>query len=320
MSKIVSVLPINESQRKKLSQTAQEVGATIEFSSVNGVTLQQIQSADCVIGNAPPQFFKEAHNVKLLQTNSAGTDQYVAPGILSDKTLLANATGAYSPAVGEHMLAVTLMLQKKLHYYRDAQLQKEWSDFGQISSLNGATVLIIGAGDIGLHYAKLVKLLGAYTIGVKRRLSEKPEYIDELYLQDKVDSLLPRADIVAAILPGTKQTAMFFNKQRFALMKSTSFFINAGRGASVNQEDLLYALQNNIIAGASIDVTTPEPLPKDHPLWQCSNLILTPHVAGGFHLPLTMDRIVDIACENIINLFNHKTLKNEVDFLTGYKK
>lgn len=320
MRKILCVLPITDLQKNKLIDVAKKVNAEIEFSSFKDVTASQVETAECVIGNVSPNLLKKAKNLKWLQTNSAGTDQYIVPGVLPEGVLLTNATGAYSPAVGEHMLAVTLMLMKNLHLYRDSQMNASWDDFGTVSSLQDATVLIVGAGDIGLHYAKLVKSLGAKTIGVRRREGEKSPYLDEVYLSEDVDKLLPLADVVASVLPGTAATEKFFSAKRFALMKKTGIFINAGRGTGVVQEDLLDALQTGKIAAASIDVTVPEPLPQEHPLWKQKNLILTPHISGGFHLPITIERIVNICCENIENYFNNKIMKNEVDFTTGYKK
>lgn len=329
MSEILSVLKLTDEQKKKLSDTAKKYNFEIIFSDKD-VSAEVVKSVDIIIGNANPDLVKQNKNLKWLQTNSAGTDQYVVPDVLPDGCMLTNATGAYSPSVGEHMLAVTLMLMKNLHLYRDNQTNSLWKDEGPVTTLEGSVVLICGAGDIGLHYAKLVKMLGAYTIGVKRRPSEKSEWLDELHLTSDVDKLLPWADVVASVLPGTPATTNFFNKERFGLMKKNALFINAGRGNAVNQEDLEKALTTGVIAGASIDVTTPEPLPKESPLWQIKNLILTPHISGGFHLPVTMNRIVDIACENIKRFFeincvttnssaNEKML-NEVDFLTGYKK
>ncbi|NLM01178.1 MAG: D-2-hydroxyacid dehydrogenase [Treponema sp.] len=320
MKQILSVLPINENQKKQLQQAAKKVNANIVFSSYENVTEADVQNSGCVIGNANPDFFQNATKVKWLQTNSAGTDQYIAKGILPEGTILTNATGAYGTAVSEHMLATTLMIIKNLHLYRDNQNKSSWKKFGSVSSLKDATVLIIGAGDIGLHYAKLVKLLGSYTIGVRRRAFTKPAFLDELHLSDEIDNLLPRADIVASILPGTVDTEKFFTARRFSLMKKSAVFLNTGRGSAVDQDALYYALKNHVIAAASIDVTTPEPLPASSPLWSLPNLVLTPHISGGFHLNETMDNIVNIACQNIDNFFNNKTMINEVDFTTGYRK
>lgn len=178
----------------------------------------------------------------------------------------------------------------------------------------------MGLGDIGSCFARRVKALGAKVIGIKRRLGEKPDYVDELVSLDKLNEYLPKVDIVATVLPGTKATYQIFDKEKFALMKKGAFFINAGRGSAVVEDDLIEALNSNHLAGAAIDVTHIEPLPQTSALWQTKNLHITPHTAGQYHLAKTLDNIVNIAKDNLQALIDGKELKNIVDFETGYKK
>ena len=116
------------------------------------------------------------------------------------------------------------MLQKKLHLYRDVQKTGVWSDFGTVTSMADATVLVVGLGDIGCHFARLCKAMGAYVIGVKRRPSAKPDCADELYTMEHLDELLPRADVIFSILPGTKEVYHLYNKERFEKMKKTAIW------------------------------------------------------------------------------------------------
>ncbi|MBQ9630966.1 MAG: hypothetical protein IJR49_05215, partial [Treponema sp.] len=110
------------------------------------------------------------------------------------------------------------------------------------------------------------------------------------------------------------------NEKRFSLMKSSAFFINVGRGSSVNEEDLANALLSKKIRGASIDVTKTEPLPSSSPLWGISNLILTPHCAGSYHLKETVSFIFNIALKNLEYYIKGEKLNNEIDFELGYAK
>jgi phosphoglycerate dehydrogenase-like enzyme len=318
--KILSILPANKEQEQKLKLTAQKYNADIFFEDRHKVTEEQVLSADIILGNAPVQFVAKSRRLKWLQTNSAGTDQFIVPGVLPAGVLLTNATGSYGPSVGGWMFAQTLSLLNKLYLYRDAQRESRWTDFGKVEQLAGKTVLICGAGDIGLYYAKCCKQMGACTIGIKRRPSEKADVLDELYLSDEIEKVLPRADIVASVLPGTKDTYQFFDSRKFSCFKNGSYFINAGRGTSVEQKILAQMLQSGKLEAAAIDVTDPEPLPEDSPLWKIPNLVISPHVAGGFHLDETVERIVNIALENLENYFSGKILRNIVDFETGYKK
>lgn len=103
-------------------------------------------------------------------------------------------------------------------------------------------------------------------------------------------------------------------------MKKTAIFLNGGRGTSVDQEALLWAIQNQEISAAGLDVTDPEPLPSEHPLWKERNIMITPHVAGYYHLPATLDKIVEISATNLEKFLASKPLQNIVDFETGYRK
>lgn len=323
MRNILCLWPVTDAHKKQLETAAPDF--TFEYIEANLLTKEQVSKAEIILGNIPAKYIPEARNLKWLQLNSAGTDEYVASGILPDSVLLTNATGAYGQAVSEHMFATLLMLQKKLHLYRDSQGTQSWIDYGQVSSLVGKKVLICGLGDIGTAFAKLCKALGAYTLGIRRREGPGAPWVDEVFSSNALDNLLPEVDVVASVLPNTPDTVGIFNEKRFSAMKSTAFFINAGRGNAVDQEALYNALvtyqgTDKGIGGASIDVTSPEPLPQDHPLWKVKNLIITPHVSGFYHLPETFERIVQIATENLKKYENKQLLSNIVDFETGYKK
>ena len=317
MKNILCVLPVEQRHKEKLEKAA---GQAINYVTAKDVTEQQVAEANIILGCVPAAMIKASENLELLQLNTAGTDPYIVPGVLAKKTVLTNATGAYSKAVAEHALASLLMLQKKLHLYRDAQKTNTWTDFGTVCSISDCTVLIVGLGDIGCHFARLVKALGAYVIGVKRRASAKPEFVDELYTQDELDKLLPRADVVFNILPGTGGTYHFYTEESFSLMKNSAVFINCGRGSAVESTVLYKAISEKMIAAAAVDVTEVEPLPADSPLWQLDNLLITPHVSGYYHLPHTFECIVDIACDNLTRYFEGREAKNVVDFETGYRK
>lgn len=317
MKNILCILPVEKRHREKLEKAA---GQAINFVDADKLSEAQVKEANIIIGCVPAEYIGGSENLELLQLHSAGTDPYIVPGVLAEKTVLTNATGAYSKAVSEHALACLLTLQKKLHRYRDAQRAGLWTDLGEVGSITDSTVLIVGLGDIGCHFARLVKALGAYVIGVKRRCSAKPDFVDELYTQQKLPELLPRADVVFNILPGTGGTHHLYTEEYFYLMKETAVFINCGRGSAVATDVLYKALSEKMIAAAAVDVTETEPLPADSPLWQLEELLITPHISGGNHLPHSFECIVDIACENLSRFFEGRELRNVVDIETGYRK
>ena len=318
MKNVLVTLPVKETHQARIREAAP--GCNVLFVPGREVTEEQVSEANVIIGNVPAKMIRGSERLELLQLESAGADAYLAPGLLSESTVLCNATGAYNRTVSEHAVALTLMLMKKLYLYRDEQKKSLWKDCGNVSSPVGAVVLVVGLGEIGLQYAKIMKAMGAYIIGVKRRPGSCPDGIDELVQTDEIDSVLPRADVVFSILPSTKGTVHFYTSERFRLMKNSALFINCGRGNAVESNVLLKALQDGEIAGAAVDVTEPEPLPDDHPLWLQENMIITPHVAGGYHLPHTLECIVDIACENLAHWLKGEEYRNVVDFETGYKR
>lgn len=318
MKKVLILMELNAAQREKLE--AAGAGAVLRFSLPDRVSEDEVQQADIIIGQPKAEMIRGSERLELLQLESAGADAYIVPGVLNEKTVLTNATGAYSQAVAEHAFAMTLMLQKKLHLYRDRQRAARWQDLGTVSSLADSTVAVVGMGDIGGYYAGLVKNMGAYVIGVKRRLSACPDYADELVLTEKLDKVLPRADVIMSVLPNTSATRYIYTEESFRHMKDSAIFINCGRGNAVASGTLYEALSRGEIAAAGIDVTEEEPLPENSPLWSLENLIITPHVSGGHHLPATVDRIVDICAGNLRAFLRGEKLKNVVDFSTGYKR
>ncbi len=317
-TKVLVVVPVNEQQRSTLEAAAPQAEFTYE--SYSSATQQQVQQAEVIIGNVTPALLKDAPNLRWMQLNSAGADPYYRSDVLPLEVQLTNATGAYGLSVSEYMVAALMSLNRKLHLYRDNQRQNLWQEMGAVRSIEGATILVVGLGDIGGDFARKVKAMGATTIGIRRTQSEKPAYLDELYSADALDDLLPRADVVAISVPGTQDTHHMFDDRRFGLMKQDSVIINVGRGNVVDTDALCRALDQGKLWGACIDVTEPEPLPADHRLWSYGNVILTPHVAGKFHLAATLDRIVAIATENLGHYYAGAPMRSMVNRSTGYRK
>lgn len=316
--KVIVLLPLEESYRTKLEDSAPDW--EFVYRRAAELTDSEIRQAAVFVGNPPAPRLSIAENLKLVQLNSAGTDGYTASGVLPPGAALTNATGAYGLGISEHMMGVLLAMSKNLLGYHDRQQAGEWQDLGPVRAVYDSTVLSVGLGDIGGRFAKLCKAFGAHVIGVRRTGTDKPDYVDRLVLIDELDSVLPEADTVALSLPGTKATYHLFDEGRIAKMKPGALLINVGRGTAIDPDALYDALESGHLGGAAIDVTEPEPLPAGHKLWKAKNLLITPHVSGGFHMPQTLGLIVDIAAQNIRNLREGKSLRNLVDMETGYRK
>lgn len=319
---ILVTMPVEERHKDYLEKKAAEGKFHCCFQYASGAELTDgmLEEAHVILGNLPAERLKSAKNLEWLQLNSAGADAYVKPGVMPEKAVLSNATGAYGLAVSEHMLALTFELIRRLHQYRDNQRNHQWEPMGNIISVEGSTVLVLGLGDIGGEYARKMKALGAYVIGVRRTCREKPDWLDEQYTLDALDHLLGRADIVAMVLPGGDATSHLMDERRLRLMKKGAFLINVGRGSAIEPSGLLKVLEEEHLGGCGLDVTEPEPLPAESPVWDGKNLVITPHVAGNFWLAETFERIVRIAGTNLEAWVRGGTLKNQVDFGTGYRK
>lgn len=320
---VLVLLPLSNAQRARLKAAApcaKFVYATDSSDTVDGaglslgadVTFEQVAIADVIVGNIPCDKLAAASHLKLLQLNSAGHDKYLAANTLPVETVLANSVGAYGQAVSEHLFAMVLGLMKNLPAYRDGQRERSWQDRGPVATMRGAQVLVLGTGDIGSHFARLCQAVGAHVTGVRRHINHVPEGFESVHAMDELPRLLSDVDVVASFLPSTEDTRGLADTGFFAAMKQGAYFLNGGRGDLTDMDALNDSLRSGHLGGAALDVTAPEPLPKDSPLWDAPNIFITPHVSGGFHLPAVLDNVVDIAAENLRHLQAGKPIRNAV--------
>lgn len=279
-----------------------------------------IADANIIIGQPMVDEIKSAPNLEWLQLGIAGADRYVNNPEFPKNILLTNVTGAFGLSISEYLLTMVLSLYKKMPAYQEQQKEGIWKDKGKEKTLFGKTVLIVGTGDIGNSFAKLLSIFGTKTIGVRRTEREILPYYDEIYTIKDLDKLLPEADVVALCLPSTKETKGLFNKERLLRMKKDAVLLNVGRGDTVVLSDLTEVLAEGHLYGAGLDVFEIEPLPSEYPLWNMENVIITPHISGGSfnHLDETYDKIVEICIDNLKRYEAGKPLKNKIDFATGY--
>ncbi len=317
MKKIVISIPIEETEKQKfLSEFP-----NYEFVFCNKEELKNnIENANIIIGQPTVDEIIAAPNLEWVQLGIAGADRYVSNPDFPKHVQLTNVTGAFGLSISEYLLSMVLSLYKRMHLYRDQQMDGVWLDRGKEKTLFRKNVLIVGTGDIGSSFAKLLVPFQTNTIGVRRTDGEKLPYFNEVYTTDDLDRLLPEADVVALCLPSTPKTKGLFNKERLLRMKKDSVLLNVGRGDTVVLKDLTEVLQAGHLDGAALDVLETEPLPAEHPLWKMENVIITPHISGGSfnHLDETYDMIIDICMDNLRRYESGGKLKNKIDFTTGY--
>lgn len=256
-------------------------------------------------------------NLRWVQTWSAGVNSLPLQALEEKRILLTSANGVHAFPISETIFALMLGLTRKIHTYVRNQLTKTWDGANLNLEIHGKTIGIIGVGAIGKETAKIAKAFGMNVIGMRH--SGKPEeFVDHMYTPRQLHTMLPLCDYVVITLPLTKETRHLFGFQEFQLMKPSSFLINIGRGEIVVEEELIEALHEQQIAGAGLDVFAAEPLPKDSPLWDFENVIITPHTAGSTE---DYDKrvIEDILIPNLKSYLEEKTPAiNLVDYKKGY--
>jgi phosphoglycerate dehydrogenase-like enzyme len=228
------------------------------------------------IADRLPGLFDELPHLRVIQALSAGVDWLlpkVPPGIV-----VCRAVGVHDGPVSEWVVAAILAMQRRLPEFVEFQRRGEWNrstaEPPGIDDLDGHTVLIVGHGSIGRAVAVRLVPFGVRVIGVARQAREDAQPVSAL------PDLLPQADVVVNLLPLTPETEHFVDATFLARMKPGALLVNAGRGKTVDTDALLEALRSGHIR-AALDVTDPEPLPADHPLWQVPNVLITPHIAGA---------------------------------------
>ena len=177
-------------------------------------------------------------------------------------------------------------------------------------------MLVVGLGGIGTEVAKRAHALGMTVLATRNSGTDGPDYVAEVGLPDKLLSFAARADVIVSTLPLTPETKGLMNEAFFDAAKRGALFIHVGRGGTVVTGDLVAALKDGRLGGAGLDVTDPEPLPPDHPLWSSPNVIITPHVAAG----LEGDEVPRwiLARENLRRYAAGGKLLSEVDLKKGY--
>lgn len=240
-------------------------------------------------------------NLRFIQLTSAGLDRIPLDYIKEHDIKVFNAKGVYSIPMAEFAVGGVLQLYKQFDFFRKNQIQHKWEKSRNLIELAGKNILIVGAGNIGSQVAKRFKAFDANVIGIDLHPNDDCNF-DNIYPVDKLDTMLPDADVIILTLPLMKETQGFFNKNKFALMKKSAVFVNISRGKLVNQTDLIFALENQVINGAVLDVFEDEPLTEDSPLWDMPNTVITPH--NSFVGDGNNERMFNLISKNLEGFLN----------------
>lgn len=283
---------------------------------------QAIARADAVIGEPEIAEIQTAEKLTWIQMTWAGTDKYTCASGFPREIALTTASGAFGAVIAEYVFGGILSLYRRFPSYREQQKRHIWRDCGSERTIEGSRVLILGAGDIGESLAERFQAFGAHVTGIRRTASRCPSCFDEMGTLAELGERLASADIVVGCLPNTPQTRHLLGERELRLMKPDAVLVNVGRGSLIRTEELVRVLRDGHLLGAVLDVTEPEPLPEDHPLWELDNVILTPHIAGPSlnHAPQTEDKIFSVCCDNLRRWLAGEPLRNQVDWTRGYRQ
>lgn len=315
---ILCLPKLTEEQQERISRVA--VGHRVLFDR-KAMAEQDYLEAEVILGWTGPvleALQRDDAKIRWIQSISSGVDYFPFDLLKKRGVILTDASGVHASSVAESTMAMMLGFARGIAAAVRTQSGKVWDRSLPTHELNGATLTIVGAGQIGRRLAHLAKAFDMRIIAVSRSGKPLPE-ADETYDASRLDEAIRQGDYVVNILPLTPETHHLFDETKFALMKETAIFINVGRGPSVREDHLVEALKSGRIAGAGLDVYEEEPLPQDHPLWTLDNVILTPHVAGGY-TPENRQRVVDLFTANLELYLSGQaeSMRNIVDFEKQY--
>ncbi|HEY2733013.1 MAG TPA: D-2-hydroxyacid dehydrogenase [Polyangiales bacterium] len=258
-------------------------------------------------------------NLRWIQTVGAGVEWLLKPAIQKrDDLIVTNARGVHAQPIAEQVFGYILMFDRQMHVARARQTAGQWTrpNMAQLLTLNGKTLGVLGVGAIGQRVAEIGKAFGMKVIGLRRGSSPPTAAFEQMYKPEQLHQLLAEADFIVVALPLTAATSGLIGEAEFKRMKKSAFLVNIGRGATIDTAAMLRALQDERIAGVGLDVTDPEPLPAEHPLWQIEDAIITPHYAGG-----RADYAAQVSAIFVTNLERYldgQPLINVVDKSAGY--
>ena len=319
----MKILVINNMLEKKhleqIKTAGEALGHEVFFYTSEAEIPESNFDADIIYGFAP-SIVKTSKTLKWLCVPWAGVDSLMAPGYFAnEECLLTNAAGAYGVSIAEHMIAVSLVMMRRLNEFLEETRNGQWLKPRQQHSLKDCRITVLGTGDIGTTFATRARVFEPQSIiGVCRSGKSSSTVYDKVLPVSELDSILPQTDLLAMSLPSTPETKGILSRKRIALLPQGAYIVNVGRGSAIDEAALADSLEREHIAGAALDVFQTEPLPADNRLWKIKNLIITPHVAGNMTLAHTRDKNVSMFLEDLENFTKGSPLKYLVDRKLGY--
>jgi phosphoglycerate dehydrogenase-like enzyme len=281
----------------------------------------ELASADVIVGwNVSPDQLEQAKRLRWFHAGSAGVEHLDRGALKDHGIVLTNSRGVSAPNMAEHALGMMVALARRFPRLMREQVIHEWRDedtHREVRELAGETVLILGTGEIGSQVARRAAAFGMRVEGLRRHANaEIPPHFDRIWSNEELSDALSGADHVVVTLPVTPQTRGLLDAAALASCKQGAMIYNIGRGAVIDTDALVAGLQSGYLGGAGLDVTEPEPLPADSPLWDLENVLITAHTSGA--TPRYWERQEALVAENLARYLDDRELRNLVDFESAY--
>jgi phosphoglycerate dehydrogenase-like enzyme len=317
--KILIGSDISDEKREALEAAAP--AAEIRTAADREEVLEEVTDADAYLpGPWDAEIWAAAEGLEWVQFRSAGVGRKLLPGMAASEVTVTNGAGVYAVPMAEHALALMLALSRGLQHCARAAGDDPWHQAreavrGSVRELTGATLGILGYGGIGRETARRAQGLGMRVLAVRRN-PQPDRHAEEVWGPDRLDDMLRESDYLLVSCALTDETRGMIGAPQLKLMKPDACIVNVARGPVIDQQALVQALRNGRVGAAGLDVTDPEPLPADSPLWDMENVIITPHMSGSS--PQTGSRLWDLVVENVRRYAAGEPLRNVVDKQAGY--
>jgi len=273
-----------------------------------------LDRVDVLYGWGVHNLLARAKRARWCQTVSAGVGWIQQPEIVRHPAVVTNVH-IYDECIAEHLFGLLLVLIRRLDAAVRNQAAHEWKRVGEVDVLKGRTAVVVGCGSIGSRCAELAAAFGMNVLGVRRTAGPVP-HVEAVFGVDRLLDALARADVVFDLLPGTNETRHLLGARELAALPHGALLLNAGRGTTVDTDALVEALKSGQLGGAGLDVTDPEPLPPDHPLWDAPNVVITPHYSGA--AAGNSRQADEVFLENLRRFVADEPLINVADKERGY--
>ncbi|MGA7159506.1 MAG: D-2-hydroxyacid dehydrogenase [Bacteroidota bacterium] len=307
--------PLTQSQLRRITEasTLVEVCYAPNIEEARGI----IASTEILFGDIPKEQFLLMRRLKWVQISTVGADRFLYPELLQSDVALCCSRGMHKYQMTELLFAMMIGITRKLFLYHDLQKEAEWTAafIKESDVITGKTLGIVGLGSIGSLMAKVAHSFGMRVIGTKRT-PQPVEFVDEVLAPSQLEILLRVSDHVVNVTPLTPLTVKMFGEKEFAAMKPDAIFYNFGRGASVDADALIRALERGTIKAAALDTFEEEPLPRNNPLWNAKNVFITPHIGGP--IPHYYHLLTEIFIDNLKRYLSGKPFATAVDKAKGY--